>query len=165
MRVLAIIFHAILFTSCATQFTVIHEELLGAEGGRGTLIQGIMVTNPPRNWERLVKMMEEYNRQTISYMELREYSIRRSFHRRSWFLRKDFEQGKPYPMLFGDLWSGWDTQHLQNHPFLMRTFHSIDTSGRFFYSVSIPEDRRRIGSKRSYTSYTIDDPKNYFLGE
>ena len=165
MRIFFLIPCAVLFFSCATQFTVIKEELLGTEGKRKTLYQAILVTNPPWNREKLDKMMEAYNRQTISYVQLREYSISRRFYKQSFFLRKDFEEGKPYPMLLSDYWIWNNVQRLEGHWPVMRSFYSIDVSGHYFYihfKYGSWNDRTK---DRGRVSYTIDDPENYFLGE
>ena len=156
MKPLALIPCALLLASCATQFVVIQSEWRDDILGREILDQAILIINPPRNTERLVEMIEEYNRRTISYWQIREHNVGRRFYRRSWFLRRDFEAGKPYPMLFGDLWFG-DVQCLSHHPVLVRTWHTRDIHGRFRYHISTPKGR--------HPTRTIYDPKNYFLGE
>jgi hypothetical protein len=144
-----------LFASCATQFFVI-ENIIYGDGDGKRLNQTIVISNLPKDQKKLIEIIEEYNRRTISYREILEYDIRRCFYRETMFLTRNFEEGKPYPTNLGEFIYGPE-QLISHYPILLMAFNTTTISGQHYFDMY-------IGTNRVFRKI-IDNPEEYYLKE
>jgi len=142
-----------LFISCAIQFfvraSIFDEKTYNKK-------EDIIISNPPKDKNKLYNIVENYNRQTISYMEIMEYEICRDFYRETMFLTRKYEEGKPYPTMLGEFIFG-EKQDTVNHPdaYLLRTYNSKDICGEHYFII-FADDGDEFVRK-------IDNPEEYYL--
>jgi hypothetical protein len=147
-----------LFISCATHFFIKESIIIDKDRDRKDLSQTIIVSNPPRDQNELYNIIENYNRQTISYIEIMEYNIDRDFYRETMFLTRKYEKGKPYPTMLGEFIYG-QKQSIVNHPdaHLLWTANLTDISGQHYFIIF---KNAKIVFERK-----IDNPEKYYLKE
>ena len=77
----------------STDFFLIHENV-----GETVRYEFFVVANVPRNWGRMLEVVAEFNRQTITASAIENQSFNRIFYRETRWLTRDFRVGEPYPM-------------------------------------------------------------------
>lgn len=151
----SLIISFLIFTSCTSQFFIIENIILGNEDDK-TVNQTIVISTPPKNQEKLFEIVEDYNKKTISYMEISENDFRRVFYRQTMFLTRKFEEGKPYPTMLGEFIYGPE-QLIVHYPKLLTTYNSTTISGQHYFDIY-------MGGNRVF-SRNIDNPEEYYLKE
>jgi hypothetical protein len=157
MKNLIIIPVFFIFTSCAAQFFVIED--FSGEAIR-TIYQNIVISHPPKDQSKLIEIVEEYNRRTISYTEIMKYNFSRNFYRETTALTRKYKKGAPYPNIFWDFWYWWNGQSLGHHPVLLHTYNGRTINGEYWFWITGREDDTKIHFTR-----VIDNPEEYYLKE
>jgi len=156
MKRIFILYVIFILTSCKTQYFII-EDIDTDQGDDSYIIQTIIISNPPRNQEKLFEIVEEYNKQTISYEEVMKYKmIRRKFYRETIFLTRKWEEGKPYPTLTGEFIYGPEQLIIHHSDArLLNTNNYKNIKGQPYFDISI---NTKLVFRRK-----IDNPEEYYL--
>ncbi|WP_461247976.1 hypothetical protein, partial [Treponema sp. R6D11] len=147
-----------LFFSCATQF-FIRENIVTDKGPdrKKELSQIIIISNPPKDQGKLYEIVENYNRQTITYTEIMKYDVHRSFYKETRYLTRNFEEGKPYPTSLGEFIYG-EKQRIMAHSraHLLWTYNFTNISGQHYFYITDPDVNTVLKRK-------IDNLEEYYL--
>jgi hypothetical protein len=185
MRTFLFIPALVFFMSCcATQFFIIENENKQGvtKDGRQWLSQTIVIANPPKNINKLIEIVDAYNRRSISFEDILDHDVFRIFYKETGSLTRNFAVGDPYPRFSYGWWvfDSYDGQQWGNHYYtrdnLLHTSCYYNNRLSVYFRTSAKKitsiegndeiSVRRWGANGEISfSRIIDEPEKYFIKE
>jgi len=142
------------------EFFLIHQGIDNSK----YLNEYFVIANLPQkiSEEKIIKLVEDYNRKTITADNIKSYSVWRHFYRETEDLTRNYQEGAPYPrkgaeyLYYGDFPGQQISYHFDNlliDTLYSRSINGISTS--VWYLLPGAEDIIII---------TITDIDSYFAG-